>query len=726
MGTVRFCNTAALTAVLAFAAFATPAVEVYIAPDGSDAHPGTKARPFATLEKARDVARVLKGQGAVTVYLRSGTYRRLATFALTAEDSGSPDAPVVYASAPGEIATLFGGTALPREWFVPVTEAAVRERLISLDARGRLLQCDLNAHGSSDYGELSRHGFHKANLGRTPPAELYVNGERLTRARWPNPDEHFPEFLRGVQKGRRGAVGRAGIVDKGPTMDDPDFMVRGGTMAYAFDRPARWGKADDLWLDGVFTWSWEWSYNQVAKIDPERKQITLRYGEVSGIVDQYSYDYFFAENLLEEIDLPGEYYLDRHAGILYLLPPEAFARSDVAITLSTLAVPMVAVQGASHLVFRDLVFNSGRSAAITCTGGEGVLIERCEVRDFSGTGVSLSGKGHGVRTCHIHHVGDAGVGLNGGNPETLEPSGCFVEDSDIHHFAWYSKVYTPAVSLGYRSVGSRISHNRIWHGPHLAIVVYGNDHLIEYNDIGQVVEEFTDMGAIYANLGSRPLERGTIIRRNYVHDIGRQHHLQNAVYPDNLTMGWLITENIFHRIGGAGEAANCRAVNNNTGAHIVTRHNLFIDCTIPYLMGTYSAATYERSKQQWEEYFRVNDLARLPHVRKYPELLRFWDEPRQYPDSNTWEGNLVYNPTVPLLRRYGKVEMQEGAIVEAGGTLRLAANWVAETDPGFVDAAAGNFALRPDAAVFTRIPGFPAIPFAEIGPRGPAGPTSRR
>ncbi|MBU0609354.1 MAG: right-handed parallel beta-helix repeat-containing protein, partial [Armatimonadetes bacterium] len=604
--------------------------------------------------------------------------------------------------------------------FTSVRDEALLQRVISPEARPRLLQADLRAHGLTDYGELSRHGFHKANTGKTPPLELYLGGRRLTRARWPNPDEALPQFLKGYQKERRGVVGRSGIVDKGPTGDDPDFMARGGTFSVAFDRLALWTQADDIWLDGVFAWSWEWSYNQIAKLDVAQKQITLRYGEMSGLTDQYSSDYFFAENLLEEIDQPGEYYLDRKNGVLYLLPPADFATAEIAVPVLT--QPMVALTGVSHVVFRNLHFDLSRGAGLTCSGGAGVLVEQCEFSRFSGAAVSLNGQGHGVRACHLHDVGGVGVGLSGGNLDTLEPSGCFVEDCDIRDFAWYSKVYTPAVSLGYRSVGSRVSHNRISHGPHLAIVVYGNDHLIECNDIGHVVEDFTDMGAIYANLGQWPLERGTVIRRNYFHDLGQHHHLQNAVYPDNQTMGWLIEENVFARIGGKGQAANCRAVNLNTTSHIITRHNLFVDCTMPLLMGTYCAPMVERSKQQWEAYFQQRDLSKLPHAQKYPELLKFWEEPRQYPDTNVFVGNVIYNPTVPLLKQYGKIAMTDGAIIEAGGSLQQRDNWVTETDPGFVDAAAGNYALRPDAAVFVRVPGFPAIPWAEIGPRVTPGP----
>ncbi len=695
----------------------------YVAPDGLDTNPGTREQPFASLERARDAIREQRPAGA-TVYLRGGRYAVQRTFALTKEDSGTAEAPIVYATAPGESAALFGGTELDKAWFVPVTDPAVLARVIDPEARPRLLQCDLGAREITDYGELSRRGFHKANLGKTPPVELYVGGERMTRARWPNPGDHFPDYLRGGQKHRHGAVGRSRIVDPGPGMNDPDFLERGGIIGYEFDRPARWTQAEDIWLDGVFTWSWEWSYNQVAGIDLEKQEITLRYGEVGKIADRYSFDYFFAENLLEEIDQPGEYYLNRQTGILYLLPPDSFAREGTSVTLATFAGTMISLEDVSHVVFRDLVLDSGRGSGIICRGGADVLVEHCEIRNLAGSAVSLNGRRHGVRGCLIHQVGGAGVSLQGGNPETLEPAECFVEDSEISHFAWYSKVYTSAAALGFRSVGNRISHNRIRRGPHLAIVVYGNDHLIEYNDIGHVVEDFTDMGIIYGNLGDRPLERGTVIRRNYFHHVGQEHHLQNGVYPDNMTMGWVIEENIFHRIGGSGGAANTRAINLNTAAHVVSRHNIFVDCTIPLMMSSHAGnAHFERQTETWKRYFAEHDLATLPHAQKYPELLRFFDEPRQFPDTCVFERNLVYNPDVPLMLHYGRnrLPMREGALDETG-TLQVRANWVAETDPGFMDAGAGNFALRPDAAVFERIPGFPAIPFGEIGPRGPVGP----
>src|ERR1700679_331741 len=55
------------------------AAEFHVAPDGSDANPGTAARPFATLERARDAVRAQKVGGVpadrLTVIIHGREYR---------------------------------------------------------------------------------------------------------------------------------------------------------------------------------------------------------------------------------------------------------------------------------------------------------------------------------------------------------------------------------------------------------------------------------------------------------------------------------------------------------------------------------------------------------------------------------------------------------------------------------------------------------------------------
>ena len=49
----------------------------YVAPNGSDANPGTEAKPFATIEKARQAVRAVNKHmtGDIVVVLRGGVYR---------------------------------------------------------------------------------------------------------------------------------------------------------------------------------------------------------------------------------------------------------------------------------------------------------------------------------------------------------------------------------------------------------------------------------------------------------------------------------------------------------------------------------------------------------------------------------------------------------------------------------------------------------------------------
>ncbi len=87
--------------VWAMAAAMTAAVsaraDFHVSPEGSDANPGTKGKPFATLERARDAVRARKpSDGKVTVWLRGGDYLRTTTLELSAADSGTDDTPVVW------------------------------------------------------------------------------------------------------------------------------------------------------------------------------------------------------------------------------------------------------------------------------------------------------------------------------------------------------------------------------------------------------------------------------------------------------------------------------------------------------------------------------------------------------------------------------------------------------------------------------------------------------
>ena len=159
-----------------------PALRLYVAPSGRDTNPGTWDQPFATLARARDAVRSLRPfpPGGITILLSGGEYRLAESLALTAEDSGTAQAPIVYAAAEGETPVLTGAATLGG--FVPVTDPDVLARLPQ-EARGHVLQTDLRAAGVTDFGKLQPHGFGQAAV---PLSELFFNGRPMTLARWPN------------------------------------------------------------------------------------------------------------------------------------------------------------------------------------------------------------------------------------------------------------------------------------------------------------------------------------------------------------------------------------------------------------------------------------------------------------------------------------------------------------------------------------------------------------
>ncbi|MBI5537217.1 MAG: right-handed parallel beta-helix repeat-containing protein [Deltaproteobacteria bacterium] len=164
--------------------------ELFVALDGNDGNPGTKAQPFATLERARKAVRDMKaGPGlpadGVVVWLRGGRFLRSETFALRAEDSGEPGKPVVYRGYPGEQARLVGGKLVEPGWFTQVDSTSPVWSRLDPSAQGKLMQVDLPAHGITDLGELKTRGFAPNQLAAL---ELFFNQAPMTLARWPDVD----------------------------------------------------------------------------------------------------------------------------------------------------------------------------------------------------------------------------------------------------------------------------------------------------------------------------------------------------------------------------------------------------------------------------------------------------------------------------------------------------------------------------------------------------------
>ncbi|MBN2327485.1 MAG: peptide-binding protein, partial [Candidatus Omnitrophica bacterium] len=138
------------------------AAEFYIAPGGLDSNPGSRERPFATIDQAQKAVRAHLAQSdePVTVYLRGGLYFLQEPIVFHPEDSGRESAPVVYAGCPGESPILSGGIQLHSPW-KPQKDAILQTRI------------------DRQFADID---------------QLFVNGRRYHLARYPNYDPRAKFF----------------------------------------------------------------------------------------------------------------------------------------------------------------------------------------------------------------------------------------------------------------------------------------------------------------------------------------------------------------------------------------------------------------------------------------------------------------------------------------------------------------------------------------------------
>ncbi len=688
-------------------------VEFYVSPQGKDTNPGTLERPFATLEKARNAVReVLKMEKKVpiTVLFRQGTYLLKKSFELNNADSGNASTPVTYSAFPNEEVSFIGGITIPVGKAKKVTDKSILARLVP-ESKNSILQINLKSQGILNFGNLMPRGFGRPY--QPAPMEFFCNKEAMKLSRWPNDS----------------LVRIGNVLDPGSIPRDGDYSNRGGKFTYEVTQSDRWEKANEIWISGFFRYGYADDAVKIANIDFINKTITTEQSTMYGFGSGKEFQRWYAFNLLEEIDQPGEYFIDRKSGILYFYPPEGKLNN---IELSILEEPLVVIENGSNIHIRNITFECARGMGVYIERGNDNVIENCVFRNLgevavsmgkgilpfedlkhAGTGTPASrvlgsilahqydnttfnreaGTGHLVTGCHIYNTGTGGVSLGGGDRLTLEKGNNRVENCLIHDFNRLDRSYKVGININ--GVGNVIRNCEIFNCPGSAIMLHGNEHLIEYNNIHHAVIDGDDMGAIY--YGRDPSELGNKVRYNFFHHIGNEHGMIMAVYHDDGACGMEVTGNVFYKAGS-------RTVMIGGGNDNVYESNIFIDCPLAFHLDNRLQGWAKSSLEKdgiFEKRLAAVNYKQPPYSIAYPSLSKyFYDSPglpkRNFIDNNVFiDVKMIHNGS-PAWSYIGKCYISCG-------------------DPGFVDAKNMNFELKPESEIFKLLPGFKAIPFSKIG-----------
>lgn len=601
-----------------------------------------------SFEKAQNKVRELIKKGikeAITVHFAEGEYYTEG-LEFSECDSGTSECPVTY-KAEGK-AVVHGGVYLKAADFEEL-DSEEKERLQN-DAKEKVVKTDLKKFGITreKVGEICAIGSHgtanKYDGAVLKPlwCELFVNDKRLEIARYPN--EGFIYTEEPVREGQaKEPTGKIRLSqEEWDKLRNPLGDIRRIDKATA-ERVKGWKNIKDVWVFGYPKYGWADESSPVLDIDTEKRTLETKYVSMFGICEHAPY-YFF--NVFEELDSENEWYLDRENLILYLYKPQNFENAEICLSLSSKA--LINIKGSSFINFEGFTFASTRANCIDINGSD-ISFSDCEIKNIGGWAVKGKAENFIFKNSHIHHMGEGGILLEGGDRNVLRKSGNLITNNHIHHIAEIFRTYRPAVcALG---VGSVVSNNCIHDSAHMAIGFGGNEHIFEYNEIYNVCTIADDSSSIYS--GRDYTICGNKIRYNYFHDIGSvadtQHIGTFAMYCDDNLGGNEIFGNIMER---------CQSALLLHGGHdIIFKNNLIIDATersryslMFHAYGYWETLVEGGLHNQVDEHWKT--LKKVPYNSElwkntYPHILEYltWDPEteQRYPHYCIIENNFIVN-----------------------------------------------------------------------------------
>ena len=740
--------------VLVFCSCGIANTEFFVSSHGSDCNPGTESSPIASLHKARDLIREIRADRkvrsdeSIVVWIEAGTYELKECLRLQKQDSNT-----LYKAKQDAKVRLVGGRNIPARSFCKITDQSVLKRISDSNAREHILFTDLKSFSINEFGQIRRYGHMLPVV--NAPLELFVNDKPYILAQYPN----------------HGEIELVKIIDKGSVPRIGDYNECGGIFEYTDLRHSRWVGIENIWAQGTFNYGYADDNIRIEWIDPYKRQVKLAGEHMYGLAAGKPYRKYRVYNLLEELDMPGEWYLDRKTGYLYVWPNEDMFK-NANIYVSMLEEPMISLEDAFSVTIEGLIIEVARGMGVYIEGGKGNIIRNCTVRNVGTSGIFMgqgakqtfphithdnyegvpvsgeignlqahiyefptwernAGDEHGIINCVVYNTGSGGVYVSGGSKKNLIPGGSYVTNCLIHDYNRRNKFLWAGVNID--GCGNKVTHCEIYNSDFQGIYVRGNDHLFEYNYLHDLAMDSDDTSAWY--IGRDPSSMGNVLRYNFFENIGRPDRMVMGVYLDDGACGVKIHGNIFYKTASRG------SVFSNSGHDVKVTNNIFIESLGPavelnsifyhmsdahlahffgYPKTSESHMTNDHTKtgmfapslKAIYEYRLLEcvDIRKPPYSERYPELTDYLD----YLDDGVTRVGM--RPRNNMMAR--------NVIYKCPKALKLIGpyaqfyqedNYVTNEDPGFVDVKNKNFLLKKNSVVYQVIDNFEPIAFEKIG-----------
>lgn len=594
---------------------------------------GSQARPFASLEAARNTIRtemldIMVAPGGATIQLDAGTHYRTESFTLGYQDAFPAYSQLRIQGAPNGETIIHLGKRIDPAQMIPVQDPSILRRLHPA-ARGQVYQIDLDALGVS----LDPLPILFKGLDGGQP-EVYAGAERLPIARYPN----------------QGTMSMGELLSSGRWWDG---RFEGGIFKFKDDRHMAWkdAVADGLWLNGFWRVPWQsWSV-RVESIDARNRtvqhSVPIQEGAggesiFAGIGSKYTRasgtgslaEPYIAFNLLEELDLPGEWCVDYTRQRLYIWPPEGGGELSLAYNKD----PVFELKGASQVFIQDITFRGGRENGIEIYAGLDNVVQDCRFINLGGWGVIVQGGfRNGVRDSYFTALGKGGIQLSGGDPVNLVSCHNFATGNTLHHLGILENTWNGAIKLGVNkmhggslgarhAVGISVTDNVIYDMPQFGMLIGGNDNQILRNEIFDIAKQTKDVGYIYTRHDWT--SRGNLLADNLLH--GTEHAY--GLYLDDGVSGSTLLRNVV--IGSK------KGILIGGGHYHQARDNIIIDCTQGIHLDERGVRrNYTLSNQKKAVELMIAERSPRIWKERFPEMDDLRRDRPEWPKGNVLSGN---------------------------------------------------------------------------------------
>ncbi|MCD2421909.1 right-handed parallel beta-helix repeat-containing protein [Niabella pedocola] len=328
---------------------------------------------------------------------------------------------------------------------------------------------------------------------------------------------------------------------------DSSARVFHGTSADAINKEKvrQWKNPAGGYVHALHAHEWGGFHYRISGVKPDGN-LELDGGWQNNRPAPMHPQYRFVENIFEELDAPGEWFLDRSKNELYYYPAQGLRLPEASIVVAALKNSIVLsgtvenplrhvrLEGLnflhnerSFMETREPLVRSDwtiyRGGAVLMDGTENCVIKNCNFTELGGNAIMVSNynKRDTISGCHIAWIGANAVSFIGdakalrspsfryedyisydqldqtpGPLNSNYPQQCVVTDNLLHDLGQIEKQAT-GVQIE-MAAAITVSYNSIYNTPRAGLNIgdgaFGG-HLLEHNDVFNTVLETGDHGA---------------------------------------------------------------------------------------------------------------------------------------------------------------------------------------------------------------------------------------